>query len=303
MKGQKIQLVLGAGGARGMGHIGVIEELEKAGCEIVEIIGCSMGAVVGGMYAAGRLPEYRDWLLSLKKSDVWSMMDFTITKQGFVKGEKVFKPMSELLGPINIEDLKIPFTAVATNMMDREEVYFSKGDFYQALRASISIPGLFTPVVMDGQVLVDGGVLNPLPVNLIKKREDAITIAVNINAKTLADRNQKEVQEPEPDSKGWLNLQWPFLKKMDPGKDLQNYSVIDLMQTTYEFTQDRLTDAILEIHPPDVVVDIARSTCGLLEFHKAKQIIETGHQCALRDIPGLQQSSENNNRTPTLDKR
>ena len=140
----KVHLVLGAGGARGMAHIGVIEELEKEGHEIVDVVGCSMGAVVGGIYAAGYLNEYKDWLLTLTKSTVWGLLDFTFTSQGFLKGEKVFDTILEMTGPLKIEDLNIPFTAIAAEVRRKEEVVFKKGDLYQALRASISIPGKST---------------------------------------------------------------------------------------------------------------------------------------------------------------
>lgn len=285
----KVQLVLGAGGARGMAHIGVIEKLEQAGYEIVEVVGCSMGAVVGGIYAAGYLPQYRDWLLSLSKSDVWSMMDFTITRQGFLKGEKVFKPMMDLMGPLKIEDLHLPFTAVATDMNNHQEVHFREGDFYQALRASISIPGLFTPLKRHGNMLVDGGVLNPLPVNLISRHdEDHITVAVNINAKNPACIDQADMasDSQKPEDKSWLNLQWPFSRKSD-SKTNNSYGIIDLMQTSIDLMQDRLTEAMLELHKPDVLIDIPRSTCGLLEFHRAKELVEKGRENALEHFPGL----------------
>ncbi|HBQ61358.1 MAG TPA: esterase, partial [Balneolaceae bacterium] len=161
MAKKKVHLVLGSGGARGIAHIAVIEELEKAGYEIVEVIGCSMGAVVGGIYAAGHLPEYKEWILGLNRKGVFDLLDFTFAKQGFVKGEKLFAKHIEVTGNENIEDFDIPFTAVATDMRHHKEVHFKKGDLYKALRASVSIPGFFVPVVEDGKVLVDGGVLNP----------------------------------------------------------------------------------------------------------------------------------------------
>ncbi len=274
----KVHLILGSGGARGIAHIGVIERLEEEGYEIAEVIGCSMGAIVGALFAAGHLKDYKEWLMSLSKSAIWKMMDFTLTKQGFVKGDRLFAPMTEVVGPRLIEELSIPFTAVATNMNTREEVCFRKGDLYQALRASISIPGLFTPVKINDEVLVDGGVLNPLPVNLLRHKESgAITVAVNINAKTLEEHCPAEGEIKNTTSNNWIPLQWPFSKKKN-GKTSENFSVIDLMQTTFDFTQDRLTEAMLELHPPDVLIDVPRTTCGILEFHRAAEIIELGRQ-------------------------
>jgi len=151
MPDKKVHLVLGSGGARGIAHIAVIEELQKAGYEIIEVIGCSMGAVVGGIYAAGHLPEYKKWLLGLSKKDVFDLLDFTFAKQGFVKGEKLFAKHVEVTGEEKIEDFPIPFTAVATDMRQHKEVHFNKGDLYKALRASVSIPGFFVPWLKMGK--------------------------------------------------------------------------------------------------------------------------------------------------------
>lgn len=277
---KKVRLVLGSGGARGMAHIGIIEMLESEGYEITEVVGCSMGAVVGGIYATGKLGSYTDWLLTLTKADVWKLMDFTITRQGFVKGEKVFGPVQQMTGNWNIEDLPIPYTAVATNMITREEVHFRKGDLFQAMRASISIPGVFTPIRSNGDILVDGGVLNPLPVNLVKKREDELIVAVNINARTLEDRL---IPAPEKKENGnnWLTQYWPFVKKENSSA---SFSLMSLMQTTYDFTQDRLTEMMLEKHRPDILINIPRSSCGIFEFHRASEIIEMGRQAYLNTM-------------------
>lgn len=276
----KVHLVLGSGGARGIAHIGVIEELEKDGHEIIEVIGCSMGAVVGGIYSAGFLTEYRDWLLTLNKSAVWRLLDFTFTRQGFLKGEKVFDTILNMTGPLSIEDLRVPFTAVATEMHNREEVIIRNGDLFQALRASISIPGIFTPVKDHENVLVDGGVLNPLPLNLVNRRDDAIVVAVNINARKPNGVNAKEEwkeEEPTDEPKGWLPINWPFTKKNSPTGP-PSFSLIDLMQTSYDYTQDRLTELMIKHYNPEITVDIPRTTCGTFEFYRAGELIEMGRE-------------------------
>ncbi len=275
----KVHLVLGSGGARGIAHIGVIEELEKDGHEIIEVIGCSMGAVVGGIYSAGYLTEYRDWLLTLNKSAVWRLLDFTFTRQGFLKGEKVFDTILNMTGPLSIENLRVPFTAVATEMHSREEVIIRDGDLFQALRASISIPGIFTPVKHDHEVLVDGGVLNPLPLNLVKKSEDTIVVAVNINARTQnkAQPNEDLESEIPEQPKGWLPISWPFTKK-SPSPSMPSFSLIDLMQTSYDYTQDRLTELMITHYKPDIIVDIPRTSCGTFEFYKAEELIALGRE-------------------------
>jgi NTE family protein len=277
---KKVHLVLGSGGARGIAHIGVIEQLEKEGYEIIEIIGCSMGAVVGGIYAAGHLPEYKDWLLSLSRSDVFDLMDFTFTKMGFVKGEKLFAKHKEVTGDLQIEDFSIPFTAVATDMRHNEEVYFRSGNLYKALRASVSIPGLFTPVVQDGKVLVDGGVLNPVPVNLVDKKEDAIIVAVDLNARATEPELVKSKKKDNEEAQKWYERLIPdqvieFAKNREKQEE-EAFSLLELMESTFSFTQDRLTSLMFEMYKPDILINIPRNTCGTFDFYKAKEIYQTG---------------------------
>lgn len=268
---KKVQLVLGSGGARGLAHIGVIESLEKDGYEICEVVGCSMGAVVGGLYCAGYLKEYKEWLATLTKSNVFNLVDFTFNSRGFVKGEKIWALIAKITGDQQIEDLKIPFTAVATDMLHMEEVHYRSGNLYTALRSTISIPGVFTPVVENHSVLVDGGVLNPLPISLIKKKEDCITIAVNINGKNEPLSIEKEVKQK---SKNWLQKYWNNSSK----NDLPKISFFDLMNTSYDLTQDRLAQLTITHYQPDLLVEIPRNACGTFDFHKSEQLIEIGEK-------------------------
>ncbi len=274
LKNEKIHLVLASGGARGVAHIGVIEGLLEDGNEIVEIAGCSMGAVIGGLYAAGKLQDYKEWLLDLQRSDVFRQLDFTFAKHGFVKGEKVFSTITDLIGPQKIEDLKIPFKAVATDLHSGEEVVFDKGDLYKALRASISIPGIFTPVKYDSDskhFLVDGGVINPLPLNQVKVKANHKLVAVDINAPGPKPKVMKKDQSNYKDN-SWLSINWPFFKKddnTDPG-------LIDVIQTSYEHMQNRLIKRDVAEYKPDVLIQIPRSTCGVFDFHKSKELIKVG---------------------------
>jgi NTE family protein len=286
MPNKKVHLVLGSGGASGIAHIAVIEELEKTGYEIIEVIGCSMGAVVGGIYAAGHLPEYKEWILSLTKKGVFDLLDFTFAKQGFVKGEKLFAKHMEVTGNESIENFNIPFTAVATDMRHHKEVHFKKGDLYKALRASVSIPGFFVPVVEEGQVLVDGGVLNPLPINLVNKKEDAIIIAVNLNG--LPD--PKYDNEPEPgtmeEMQKWFDKMLPNsmkskLKtkaKSELPADEESFSLIELMDSSFSFTQDRLTELMIKMYQPDHLIQIPRNICGVFDFYEGPRIYDIGKE-------------------------
>ncbi|MBO6794144.1 MAG: patatin-like phospholipase family protein [Balneolaceae bacterium] len=288
---KKIQLVLGSGGARGIAHIAVIEELEKTGHEIVEIVGCSMGAVIGGIYAAGQLEDYKKWLFSLDRNQVFDLTDFTFKKQGFVKGEKIFAKHREMTGDLNIEDFKIPFTAIAADVREGKEVLFKKGDLYKALRASVSIPGVFVPVEHKNRLLVDGGILNPLPLNVMKKREDATLVAVDLNSfgNPLID----EIVEDEEKSPKWFEQLIPdniIQKTRFETKKGDSLSVFDLMESTFVLTQDRLKDLMIKVYPPDVLVNIPRKTCSTFEFWKAEYVYNCGLQAfknSLNEIPAV----------------
>ncbi len=187
---KQVALVLGSGGARGYAHIGVIEELEARGYEITCIAGCSMGSVIGGIYAAGKLREYREWVESLDYLDVLRLLDVSF-RLGAIRGERVFGKIHEILGEVNIEDLSIPYTAVATDLTNQQEIWFQEGCLHQAMRASAAIPSLFTPVMQGSRMLVDGGLLNPLPIVPVVSAHSDLIIAVNLNA-----TNQKQYHLP-----------------------------------------------------------------------------------------------------------
>ncbi|WP_394558421.1 patatin-like phospholipase family protein [Aquipseudomonas alcaligenes] len=187
---KKVALVLGSGGARGYAHIGVIEELEARGYEIGCIAGCSMGAVIGGIYAAGKLREYREWTESLDYLDVLRLLDVSF-RLGAIRGEKVFGKIHEIVGEIDIEQLAIPYTAVATDLTNQQEIWFQEGCLHKAMRASAAIPSLFTPVMQGSRMLVDGGLLNPLPIVPVVSSHCDLVVAVNLNS-----LNQKHYQLP-----------------------------------------------------------------------------------------------------------
>jgi NTE family protein len=192
---KRVALVLGSGGARGYAHIGVIEEIEARGYEIACIAGCSMGAVVGGIYAAGKLRHYREWTESLDYLDVLRLLDVSF-RLGAIRGEKVFGRIRDIVGEVNIEDLRIPYTAVATDLTNQQEIWFQEGCLHQAMRASAAIPSLFTPVVQGSRMLVDGGLLNPLPIIPVVSSHCDLIIAVNLNATTQRDYQLPVIERP-----------------------------------------------------------------------------------------------------------
>ncbi|MEQ9309792.1 MAG: patatin-like phospholipase family protein [Balneolaceae bacterium] len=283
-----VHLILGSGGARGVAHIAVIEGLENDGYKIIEVIGCSMGAVIGGIYAAGHLKEYKEWMLNLTRREVFDLLDFTFTKQGFVKGEKIFEKHKQMTGNLNIEDFPIPFTAVATDMKNHEEVYYTSGDLYKALRASVAIPGFIVPVVQDGKVLVDGGVSNPLPINLVNKKEGAITVAVDLNAKASNKVMIAKKRKHKTEVQKWFenllpeNILENHLKEEEKNDDV--YSLIGLMESSFSLTQDKLTSLMLQLHQPDVLINIPRNTANTFDFEKAKDIYKIGKEAYLDSI-------------------
>ncbi|MCH8499053.1 MAG: patatin-like phospholipase family protein [Marinobacter sp.] len=186
-----VALTLGSGGARGYAHIGAIEVLEERGYEIIAISGCSMGALIGGLYAAGRMRDYKDWVTGLGQFDVLKLLDISLSSAGAIRGEKVFSVVRDILGELRIEDLDIPFTAVATDLLSHKEVWFQEGLLHQAIRASIAIPSVVTPVVHNGRVLVDGALLNPLPIIPTISAHADMLVAVNLSG-------EEERQAPIP---------------------------------------------------------------------------------------------------------
>ncbi len=286
-KKTKVQLVLGSGGARGLAHIGVIEMLEEEGYEIVEVVGCSMGAVIGGVYCAGHLEKYKEWLLTLNKSQIFRLMDFTLPNLGFLKGEKVLGKMRTFLGDLSIEDLPIPFVAVATDMVAGKEVHFRSGDLYPAIRASMSIPGVFTPIVQKDSLLVDGAVLNPLPMNVITKRRDTLVVAVNLNGLEspgemplpLVADEQTLAAATDLEKRSWWQKWRPLptnLAHPDAASPGSKFSLIELMSNSYYLTQDKLVEMSIEKYKPDLVINVPRNACNIFDFHKGEHMIALG---------------------------
>ena len=177
-----VALVLGSGGARGNAHIGVIQVLQEQGFDIVSISGCSMGAAVGGMYAAGKLDEFTAWVSNLSRLDVLRLVDMSLLSMGIIRGEKVFTKLQQIVGDVCIENLPVRFTAVATDLVKQQEVWFQSGPLMEAVRASVAVPGLIMPVREEHRFLVDGGLLNPVPISPTVADQADLIIAVNLNA-------------------------------------------------------------------------------------------------------------------------
>jgi NTE family protein len=278
---KNVRLVLGSGGARGMAHIGVIEELQKEGYNINEVVGCSMGAVVGGIFCAGYLDEYKHWLIGLTKLETFKLFDFAFSSQGFVKGEKVFKAIELLIGDHQIENFKIPFTAVASDVRNKKEVHYKSGSLFKALRASIAIPTVFTPVIEGHSQLVDGGVLNPLPLNLVNPVEGDLVVAVNLNANVLM-RSSKAPEENKEKAayQKMLDAFRSQILKLDSKAEskVEMFGFFDLLTKSLDMMQERVAELMITLYKPVIVVNISRDACGVFEFYRANEIIEEGRR-------------------------
>ncbi|MEM7109010.1 MAG: patatin-like phospholipase family protein [Bacteroidota bacterium] len=274
---KSVALVLSSGGARGVAHIGVIEALEEQGYTISAIAGSSMGAVIGGVYAAGRLPAYKKWMCELDKLDVFKLLDFTLSTQGFVRGERVFNEMKKFIDDQNIEKLNIPFKAIATDLVNKKEVVFDKGSLYVALRASAAIPSVLKPSIINDIELVDGGVINPIPVQHVDRGEVDILIVSDVNAdipNSMATQKKGESTKLSP-----LIERWNKLFPSSPGgSKTKRLSIFDLFARSIDLMQDKISDYIIEAHRPEVVIKVSRDVCSTFEFYRSKELIEHGYE-------------------------
>jgi len=290
---KKAALVLSGGGARGMAHIGVIEELEKRNYEIVSVTGTSMGSVVGAVYAMGKLEEFKSWLLSLDKLKVFRLMDFTLSKQGLLKGEKVLNKMKEFMEDRNIEDLDIPYAAVAVDLLNKREVVFREGKVYDAIRASIAIPGVLTPVKTNHTLLVDGGVMDNVPVRHVQRQGDEVIIAVEVNG-GLSVEKEPQTKEAQEDRQFFLQKQlgglYETLGITGHPKSEEKLGYLDLINRTISLMTHEMGLLSLEKYPPDILVQVSGEGCGIFDFYKAKEIVERGRRAAQRVLQEQERS-------------
>lgn len=292
---KSISLVLGSGGARGYAHIGIIEVLEDYGYEIQSIAGSSMGALIGGLYACGKLDAYKEWVLTLDVLDVLKLIDFTIGKIGFIKGDRVFSIIEEMIGENNIEDLPIAFTAVATDLTTQKEVWLQRGNLGVAVRASIAIPTIFTPIEIKNKILVDGGILNPVPIGPTLSDMTDLTVAVNLNSTIIM---KCQIIMPEKEKKrqhllhGKINA---FLEQKLPGKGEPGLNYTKIFRKTIDAMQHAITRYKMAGYQPDVVIEIPRNACGFYEFHKAYEMIEIGKKTAAEALERFDDATLNPN--------
>lgn len=275
-----VSLVLGGGAARGYAHIGVIKVLEKHGYNIKSISGTSIGSLIGGMYAAGSLEAYTDWINHLSKLDMVKLLDFSIGHSGIIKGEKIFAVLRNMAGDVNIEDLPIKYTAVATDITSKREVWLQKGDLISAIRASVSIPSVFTPIEKDGHYFVDGGIVNLLPIAPVMSDINDLIVAVDLNADIPC---KYKVHLTPNDIKQQTGLKAHFFELWKRSKNpLKNdkEGVFDIASISVVMMQNLITRYKIAEYKPDIIINISRNACELYDFHKSKEIIEIGKMAA-----------------------
>ena len=317
----RVALALGSGGARGYAHIGVINELRERGHEIVGVAGSSMGALVGGLHAADKLDEYATWASSLTQRAVLRLLDPSIAAAGVLRAEKILEAVREILGDVTIEELPIPFTSVATDLITGKSVWLQRGPVDDAIRASIAIPGVISPHVLNGRLLADGGILDPIPMAPIAAVIADATIAISLSGDD--PESQRGDRDPRPTAE-WLNRMWRSTSQLldtkaarslldtPTGRTVLNRFVgvaddIDLatgdpesaeahvpklggfevMNRTIDIAQAALARHTLAAYPPDLLIEVPRSVCRSLDFHRATEVIEIGQELAAVALDAL----------------
>ena len=282
MNGKKdVALVLSSGGARGLAHIGAIEELLAHGYRITSVAGSSMGALVCGVYAAGKLEAFRDWVKGIDKKRMLELIDFSLSINHLAKGDRIIEAIMEFVPDVAIEDLPIPYCAVATDLTSGREVLFNKGSLFKAIRASITLPTFYKPVERDGMVLIDGGVINPIPLNRVKRQEGDILVGVDVNVHDFKSQWEEMHKSPEP-KKDDTSLKTKILDMITPDDINLNYYTVLSRASRMMIHQNSILMA--ELMKPDILVDIQMDKYGVFDFYKSEKIVALGKRNMSRAI-------------------
>ena len=287
----------------------MIDELRHRGYDIVGIAGSSMGALVGGLQAAGKLDEFADWAKSLTQRAVLRLLDPSITAAGVLRAEKILDAVRDILGEVTIEELPIPYTAVSTDLLSGKSVWLQRGPVDAAIRASIAIPGVITPHVFDGRLLADGGILDPLPMAPIAAVNADLTIAVSLSGSEAGGRYEPTETEPRATTE-WLSRMWRSttalfesnravappdetasadeLVEPSKGEAVPKLGSFEVMNRTIDIAQAALARHTLAAYPPDLLIEVPRSACRSLEFHRAAEVIDVGRELAATVLDELE---------------
>ena len=298
---QTVSLVLSSGGARGLAHIGAIQSLEQSGYRIRYISGSSIGALIGGIYAAGELDDYETWVKALRRKDIVQLLDFGWGRGGgLFRGERIIDALRDLIGEHQIEDLAIGFTAVATDLRRKREVWLDKGPLFAAIRASIAVPLLFSPVIAGNQVLIDGGVLNPLPIAPTLNDDSDLIIAMDVNGIETGNapwraivHKQREKEQTEKDDRisraisSFIDGLWPT-----DDDEPQEHGMLDIALEAMDAMQASIARHNLSVFSPDVIVQVPRSAAQFFEFERADELIRIGFERMRSSLEALEPRDE-----------
>lgn len=279
-RSKRISLVLGSGGARGLAHIGVVRWLEQHGYQIESMVGCSMGACIGGIHAIGKLDIYEKWVKAIRKRDIVALLDLTFRRGGLVKGDRLFNTLRSLLGERLIEELPMRFTAVAVDISKSREVWITRGPVFDAIRASTSLPFLFTPAVLGGRRLIDGAVINPIPIAPTMSDDTDIVVAVNVSGELARGLRQAPKLSSSGNKQGLQETISQFLDNLGRSPSAEHSaeeSMTDVVYTAFDAMQSTIARQKLAAYPPDVLIEIPRNAAGIMEFDRAEELIGLGY--------------------------
>jgi len=289
--GKNVALVLSSGGARGFAHIGAIKVLEQHGYNITSVAGTSMGALVGAIHAAGQLGEFEEWVRTLDVMEVLKLTDISLSSKGFVKGKKIMEKLKEIVPERSIEELNIPYCAVATNFIKGKEQVFTEGSLFNAIRASISIPTFFQPWKIGDDYFVDGGLVNPIPINRVKRDKSDLLVVVNVNADIPyegAPEEEREKKDEEKDSKFMKKVREIQSKseKHIPEDRKDDIGLFNLNNRSISIMLNQIAALTLKNYETDIMIEISRQSFGTYDFYKAGEIIGEGERAASRALDG-----------------
>ena len=286
---KNVALVLSSGGARGLAHIGAIEVLEEEGYHITSIAGCSMGALIGGVYAAGKLEEFREWMKGIDRKKMLELTDFSLSLNHIVKGDRIIEAIMEFVPDVAIENLPIPYCAVATDWMSGREVVFRTGSLFEAIRASISLPSFYKPVHRDGMILIDGGVINPIPLNRVVRHKDDLLMGVDVSGYDYKAKENMKHEISERRNRG-KSMAAQILDKLIPDNiDFNHYTVLSRTSSLMIRQNAKLMAQLMK---PDMLVDIQISRYGSFDYDKSEKLIAIGRQKTLKAINNYRLQSQ-----------
>ena len=293
-----VALVLSSGGARGLAHIGAIEILEAQGYHITSLAGCSMGALIGGVYASGKLNEFREWMKGIDRKKMLELTDFSLSLNHFVKGDRIIEAIMEFVPDVAIEDLPIPYCAVATDWLTGREVVFRTGSLFEAIRASISLPLFYKPVHRDGMILIDGGVVNPIPLNRVVRNKGDILVGVDVSGYDFKaqDELKHELTERRKRDRSFTTM---LLNKLIP--DNLDFNYYTMLSRTSSLMISQNAKLMEQLMPPDILVDIKMSRYSTFDYDKSEKLIAYGRQKTLKAIDKYTQRSKRRKKSKKIE--